>query len=71
MSATTYEPMTTACQCEHQDHFDHHDGQERCGHDYGQLFDIEDATRIRTIFGVFTVCVGCAERHFPKEVRAP
>lgn len=73
----SHEPMTSQCQCEHQDHFEGDDRTRdaaaavdaRC-HAYGAEIDIDHVTQVHTIFGRFTVCVDCARTHFPKEVLA-
>ncbi len=56
------QPMTAACECENVAHFEGGD----C-HAYGEELDIEDLTEVRTVYGRFTVCVGCREGHFPEE----
>lgn len=62
MIAIANEPMTGPCQCENRAHFG-----GGC-HDYGEEHDIEELTQVRTMYGRFTVCVRCAEDHFPEEV---
>lgn len=47
--------ITAACTCEHVSHF------EGDTHEYGAEFNVEDITQVRTDFGMFTVCVQCAE----------
>lgn len=60
------EPSSTcACECEHEDHFDHGPG-----HAFGHRIPVEEAVTIRTLFGTFTVCAGCRRDHLPDEILA-
>lgn len=55
--------VTAKCQCEHESHFDFTkrspDGNPN--HRYGLLLYKEVLLSIKTLYGTFKVCPGCAE----------
>jgi hypothetical protein len=69
--------MTSWCQCEHKVHPNDEDAtpaqrqRNSPHHPYGQVCGEEELVKVKTIYGLYHICLACTQDHpIPPDLRA-